>query len=158
MSTRLIVMVASFLAAVPLEAVAQSAGPKLNDVFVRSTDGVEVRGQLIELQHGSLSLFVEGTRRDIPLASVDRIQTRGDGVLNGALIGVAIGAGLWGLFVGEYGAQAVPSLVTATIGYGLIGVGVDAMIPGRTTIYSKQPSDAIRARDKRAGLAFKIAF
>lgn len=158
MRTYLALVTASFLAAVPVQALAQDARPKLNDVFVRSTDGVEVRAQLLDLGPSALSLFVDGTRRDIPLDAVDRIQTRGDGVWNGALIGAAIGAGLFGMAAAEYGGQVVPLVIGAAIGYGLLGAGVDAMIPGRTTIYSKPPSEGTRTRDKRTGLAFRIGF
>lgn len=158
MPTKLVVLTASLLAAVPVQAIAQDATPKLNDVFVRSTDGVEVRGQLLDFQPVTLSLFIDGTRREIPLANVDRIQIRGDGVRNGALIGAAIGAGLWGIAAGRYGSEFVPVAVGAAIGYGLVGAGIDAMIPGRTTIYSKPTASANQAGGKRTGLALKVGF
>jgi hypothetical protein len=157
--TRYAVLIVALLAAAPAQALAQAASaPAQKDVFIRSTDGIEVRAQLLDLGPSTLSLFVDGARRDIPFSSVERIQTRGDSVWNGAAIGAAIGAGLWGMAAANHGGEFVPVMVGAAIGYGLIGAGVDAMIPGRTTIYAKPPSDRTRARDTRAGLAVKFGF
>jgi hypothetical protein len=159
MRTRRAVLIVVLLAAVPAHALAQETNPPhLKDVFVRSTDGVEVRGQLLDLRPSTLSLFIDGTRRDIPLDTVDRIQTRGDSVWNGALIGAGIGAALWGMAAAELGGEFVPVMVGAAIGYGLIGAGVDAMIPGRTTIYSKPRPTAAGPAGKRAGLSVKFGF
>jgi hypothetical protein len=138
---------------------AQDAVPRgLQDVFVRSTDGVEIRAKLLDLKPGTLSVFVDGSRRDIPLDAVDRIQARGDSPRNGALIGAAVAGALYGMAMAEYGTEGLPLAITAIAGWTLVGAGVDAMIPGRTTIYSRSTATTIPPRARRAGLAVKFGF
>lgn len=151
--------VLTFSAAFPTAALAQEAKPRdVKEVFVRSTDGVEIWAQLVDLQPLSLSLFVEGSRRDVPFDSIDRIQTRGDSVRSGAIIGAIFGAVLGGITVAQGGSDFMPLAIAATIGYGLIGAGVDGLIPGRTTIYSKPSPAASSSGAKRAGMSVKIGF
>ena len=151
-----VLMVLIVLVAAP-GASAQSP-PASEEVFVRMHDGVEMRGNLLSLGSGSLLLFVDGSRREIPVDAVDRIQRRGDRVTNGALIGAAIGASLWGITVAQHGGEMLPYAFGAAIGYGLVGAGVDAMISGRTTIYSRPTSAATRAGGKRGGIALRFGF
>jgi hypothetical protein len=127
--------------------------PKFNDVFVRSTDGVEMRVKLLDLQPATLSLWVEGSRRDIPLESIDRIQAPGDSLANGALIGASIAGAFYGA---KYGMELLPFAAAGTVGWSAIGAGIDALIPGRTTIYSKPPTGGAASGNRRVGLAVKF--
>jgi hypothetical protein len=158
MTLRAAVLLVAFGVGVPSVAQAQDAGRGLQDVFVRSTDGVEIRAKLLELQPATLSVFVEGSRREIPLDSVDRIQARGDSVWNGAVIAASIAGALYGLAMIEYGTEGLPLAIAGTAGWSLLGAGVDALIPGRTTIYSKPPAAALPSGGRRAGLAVKFGF
>jgi hypothetical protein len=158
---RAVCLILAFVAAAPAAALAQDASldtPRgVQPVFVRGIDGVETHGRLIDFGPASLSLFVDGARRELPLDSIDRIQTRGDSVRNGALIGAAVGVGLWSLTAAEYGGD-VPFVFFWAASYGALGALVDLMIPGRTTIYAKPAAVASAPAGKRAGLAFKIRF
>ena len=141
---------------VPTAAGAQEPPRGVKDVFVRSTDGVEIRAKLLDLQSATLSLWMEGARRDVPLESVDRIQAPGDSLRNGALIGASIGAALYAALAIEYGTEVLPFAVAGTIGWTAIGAGIDALIPGRTTIYSKPPTGSLPSGGRRLGLALKF--
>jgi len=157
----LFLVIAASLAATPAAMAQDDNRPRLKDVFVRSADGVELRGQVLDLQPLTLSMYVDGVRRDIPIDTIDRIQTRGgDSVWNGALIGAALAAAavLWGQAMAPESGEWGGMFVAATAAYGLIGAGIDAMIPGRTTIYSKPRQTPSLAAQNRSGLAVKIRF
>ena len=155
---RTTVLVLVLAAAAPAAARAQDVLPRgVEEVFVRGTDGVELRGRLIDFGPVSLSLFIDGMRRELPLEAIDRVQRRGDSVRNGALIGAAVGVGVWGLTAADYGRDA-PVVLWSAMSYGAVGALVDLMIPGRTTIYAKPSASAAASTGKRAGLAFKIGF
>jgi len=76
------------------DAVAQEAPPRdLARVFVQVADqGEEMAGHLLDLGPSGITLLVDGIRREVPLESVLRVQTRGDSLWNGAAIGAAVGA------------------------------------------------------------------
>ena len=74
------------------------------------------------------------------------------------LIGAAIGAGLWGMAAVGHDSELVPVAFGAAIGCGLPGAGVDALIPGRTTIYSKPTASPAPAGGKRSGVSLKVGF
>ena len=54
--------------------------------------------------------------------------------------------------------EFVPQVIGAAIGYGLLGAGIDALIPGRTTVYSKPTASPAPAGGKRAGMSLKVWF
>jgi hypothetical protein len=106
------------------------------------TDGAgqRLRGKLTDLSESSLVLEVSGTRRVLQGADVDIIEKRGsDSLKNGALIGLSIGAGLFGAAMGaatgDWGYAALGAVLYGGIGAG-IGVGVDALIEGQRVIYA----------------------
>lgn len=60
---------------------AQEAAPRnVRPVHVLSTAGDEIQGQLVMLGSNSATLLVNGLRRELPLESILRIETRGDSV------------------------------------------------------------------------------
>jgi hypothetical protein len=86
-------------------------------------------------------MLLDGKERLVPKADVAKIITaenRPDGLLNGFLIGIAIGAGIPGIAAASLG-EGDELVVLAILLYGLlggaIGAGVDAMIQGHTTLY-----------------------
>ncbi len=115
-------------------------------VFVqREGAGDELRGHLVELDAGAMTLLVDGNRVAIPLAGVARIERAGDPVSNGALIGAIVG-GVWCALVCGQGLEdtgALPLAVgVSALSWAGLGAGIDALIPGRTTLYRKPASSA----------------
>lgn len=141
-------------------AAAQEAPPRgVARVFVQVADsGEEVRGHLLDLGPAGVTLLVDGMRRTVPIESVLKVQSRGDSLWNGALIGAAIGAVGFALVASEYGDAVVPGALFSTAVWASIGASIDALIPGRTTLYQKAPRDSLRAAAPRAAIAMKIRF
>ena len=139
---------------------AQESPPRgLARVFVQLADGGdEITGHLLDLGPAGATLLVDGVRRDLPIASVLRVQTRGDSLWNGALIGAAVGALTFALVAAEYGDEAVAGGLAGTALWASIGASVDALIPGRTTIYRKSPGDSLRSAGLRPVFAMKLRF
>jgi hypothetical protein len=118
----------------------QTGNPStISPVYVRNINGAEIRGQLLRLGPDTLSLLDEGTVRDVRLADVARIESRGDSVKNGAIIGAAILGGWCALICPQgldgYAGQFAYVLAINTALGAAIGAGIDAMHVGRTTIY-----------------------
>ena len=136
----------TFLAAVAVATPAAAQGPasvqirSVSAVYVRSVGGDEARGQLLRLGPDTLTLLEQGTSRDIPLATITRIDARGDSVKNGAIIGAAV-LGAWCALIcpqglDGYSNDQLPYILGVNIALGAaVGAGIDAMHVGRTTIY-----------------------
>ncbi|MEO5741259.1 MAG: hypothetical protein ABIS29_11755 [Vicinamibacterales bacterium] len=106
--------------------------------------GQRLRGKLVDLSASSLVLVASGTRRLFQDTEVSTIEKRGaDSLKNGALIGLSIGAGLFGPVIGavtgDWGLAAAGALFYGGIGMG-IGAGGDALIEGPRVIYAAAPS------------------
>ena len=143
----------------PTRASAQEIpAPNLEKVYVRSIDGFEIEGRLLRLGPTSLSVFAEGAVRELPLEAVDRIERSGDRLRNGALIGAAVGGTLLSLTLAQAGSDYLPMVLVGATTYAFIGAGIDAMIPGRTTIYARPRQTASAPGQGRVRLAFKIGF
>lgn len=141
-------------------AAAQESPPRgVARVFVQLADGGgEITGHLLDLSPAGATLLVDGVRREVPIASVLRVQTRGDSLWNGALIGAAVGVVAFALVASEYGDEAVVGGLVGTALWASIGASVDALIPGRTTIYRKTPGDSLRSAGLRPVFAMKLRF
>jgi hypothetical protein len=128
-------------------------------IYVTTADGRTTSGRLGSMSPGSLELLVPKVGNDgrqtfvpgTPLSEADVREIRllrRDSLLNGALIGLAIGAGPW-LYVqiatGGYGEPGGENLflwgalftgaVTATV-----GTAIDALMTQRPMVYYKPPS------------------
>ena len=117
-------------------------------VWVTDAQGREVKGRILSL--GPDALALEGGGRTYGPANVATIQVRrADSLRNGALIGFAVGGGL-GLGLGDFsgswswGDAAVGALMIGGIGAG-IGVGIDALIPGKKLVAYRAPGSAGQA-------------
>ena len=141
-------------------AAAQESPPRgVARVFVQLADsGEEITGHLLDLSPAGATLLVDGMRREVPIASVLRVQTRGDSLWNGALIGAAVGAVTFALVAAEYGDEAVAGGLASMAGWASIGALVDAVIPGRTTIYRKTAGDSLRTAGSRVAFTMKLRF
>ena len=118
----------------------------LQTVFVRDSAGVETTGKLLALSPDSLTLLVDGVDQQFDLGQITRIQKRDslkNGTIAGAIVGVAMGLLAGGLADCSYqrpGNDCVGfragMLALSTGVYTGLGAGIDAMIPGRTTLYA----------------------
>ena len=123
-------------------------------IVTQSASGQELRGFLVELSPTTLAMLVDGTRVEVPLERVLRIEGQNDSVRNGAAIGAVIAGGLGVLgctqALGRAGACVAAGILYTGIG-ALMGAGVDALHKGRTTVYSKPPSMALAVAPARKG-------
>lgn len=147
----------------------------LPTVYVLDDAGVETSGTLLRLNPDSLVLLVSGAERRFEAARVRRIQKRGDSLRNGALIGAIVGV-VMGLVVaaisdcpGDDPGGSCPGTRAATFlfstgAYAAMGAGLDALIPGRTTLYEAPTVPPAAGREGsapspyRARAAVKLSF
>lgn len=132
-------------------------------VSVIDTTGNEITGKIAEISSSSLVLLVDGAERRFEATRVKRIERR-DSLWNGALIGATIGAvggwivaGLGGCPAGDSdgrcpGTRAVVIIFQTGI-FAAIGTGIDALIPGRTTLYVVPTAPASADRERSGTLA-----
>lgn len=138
----------------------------LTTVFVRDTDGVSTTGKLLAFSPDALVLLVNGEERRLERSSVLRVQTR-DSLKNGTIIGAVAGVILGSITAGiadctsGAGSNGCPGvrlafLALSTATYAGLGAGIDALVPGRTTIYAAPQhsrTGRIGARSTGIGLA-----
>jgi hypothetical protein len=118
----------------------------LSTVYVLDNTGTETSGKFLRLNPDSIVLLVDGAERRFETARVARIQKRGDSLRNGAIIGAVVGVAMGIITAGISdcpgdhpgggcpGSRAALFLVSTGV-YSAIGTGIDALIPGRTTLY-----------------------
>jgi hypothetical protein len=114
-------------------------------VFVQEASGVETRGKLLALSPESVTILVDRESRRFDLATVTRVQRR-DSLRNGTIIGAVVGVVMGAISSGladcsyDHGGGCAGfrlGMVALSTGvYAGLGAGIDALIPGRTTIYS----------------------
>ncbi|MFL6279720.1 MAG: hypothetical protein ACJ731_06395 [Vicinamibacterales bacterium] len=135
----------------------------LPTVFVQDDRGIETGGKLLRLDQQLVMVLVDGQERTFELSSVRKIQKKGDRLRNGAIIGAIFGAIMGGMIVSECpgpdihcaaGARMAIAL-TSTAAYAAIGTGIDAAIPGRTTLYQR-PVSTSAARASRPTAAARL--
>ena len=112
-------------------------------VWVTNAQGQEVKGKIQALAPDSLALKGDGTRSfaagDVRLI----IERERDSLANGALIGLAVGAVSMGVVCLAEIEEGPDVCVSAALVYGgvgaAIGVGIDALIPGRKILAYRAP-------------------
>jgi hypothetical protein len=123
---------------------AASAAPGQKIIYVTDDTGTVTEGRLVRLGPDAIVLLSDGAERRLDLARVRQVDVRGDSVRNGAIIGAVIGGAGALVSVGladcPDGGSACPAArvigaVLATGVWAAIGAGIDALIPGRTTLY-----------------------
>lgn len=141
---------------VPSPAAAQSSvqdwhmldGARLTTVVVLDDSGQETAGRVVHLDTDALVLLVEDRERRFEATNVRRLAKKGDSLKNGALIGALVGGVLGAAApasecsgttldaLAPCGTQTrvVLGAIGALTGVG-IGVGIDALMSGRTTVY-----------------------
>jgi hypothetical protein len=138
-------------------------------VWITDSTGREEKTQIVDVSGGIVTAAAGENIRRIPTTDVTRVRVRhSDSVINGALIGagVAVASGLflcramepWDVCRHNVG----PMFRIGALGAG-IGIGVDALIRGRRTIYQAPPGATrvqaapIVAR-RTAGLQLSFSF
>jgi hypothetical protein len=135
-------------------------------VTVTGDEQQPISGRLEALSPSSLRLLVDGRPRDIALREVLRVERRTrDSILNGVLIGAAIGAALFLKYYSEnalcQGGCQFTSGALGMVGMGAgAGAGIDALIVRRETLFQRPPPAALLRRDDvgSAGLQWSISF
>lgn len=138
-------------------------------VWITDSSGREEKTRIVGVSADSVTAAVDGEIRRLRTADVMRVRVRqSDSLINGALIGAGAGVAL-GLFMCNLMEpwencrdDVGPMFTVGAIGAG-IGIGIDALIRGRRTIYDAAPSSArvsaapIVARHSR-GLQVSVRF
>jgi len=151
---RALVLSPAFVASVAAPLVAQEAVPPapilkgMFVVYVLDRSGAETKGSLVSLTHSALVVRTDTGSRTFDLADVVRIHRQGDSLKNGAIIGAVVGAVSGVALAGDCspsqagcGGGGRVALVLTGIGvWAAIGAGIDALIPGRTLIWTPNSS------------------
>jgi hypothetical protein len=136
---------------------------QLSTVYVRDDAGTETTGKLVRIDPDSIVILVDSHERRFDAARVTRVQKRGDSLKNGAIIGAIVGAVIGGISGGiadcpgselNCGGFRVAAIAISTGVYSAIGAGIDALVPGRTTLYAAPPSVT---RGVSGGAAFSVS-
>jgi hypothetical protein len=102
--------------------------------------GASVEGHVRDVSSQFVRLATRRGITDVPVDSIVRIA-RPDGIKNGALIGLAVGAGLGILSASTYAEGDGAVLLNQTLGNGLVCAGIgallDASIDNRRTLYQR---------------------
>jgi hypothetical protein len=138
-------------------------------VWITDATGEEQKARILSVSGDTVTATVGDDTRRFDTNDITRVRARKtDSVLNGALIGagVAVASGLvfcrmmesWDVCRTNVG----PMLRIGALGAG-IGIGVDALIRGRKTIYEAPPGSAsISATPlvgrRAGGLQFSVSF
>jgi hypothetical protein len=117
---------------------------KLATIYVLDSDGVTTSGRLLRFEPDAVVMLVNGADRRIASTRVRRIERQGDSLRNGALIGAVVGGILGGLTAAatdcpgsgsECPAYRIVGPLLSAAFYSAVGTGIDALVPGRTTLY-----------------------
>jgi hypothetical protein len=143
-------------------------------VTLVDSTGQEVSGRITDLSASALAMTVDGRPREWRETEVATItHRRQDSLLNGALIGLgvgaataAVGSAVWAAnTVGETSAGSVAGVIAIYGGLGAaIGTGVDAMITKHYVIFDRQPGSGVTVNvapqlgPGRAGARLSIGF
>jgi len=139
------------------------ATSSLETVYVLDDMGSETRGMLVGLDEDSISLLVNGIEQRFERQRVHRIDKRGDSLKNGALVGAVVGVVLSAISAAAADCPStsdtscpgakVALAIAGTAVYTGIGVGVDALFTGRTTMYEASTAGAFGLPDRQPGIA-----
>ncbi len=132
---------------------------RLKPVFVTLDTGEIVSGRLLDATSRSLTLLVDRQPVTVSFDRVQRVQRSGDSVRNGARIG-ALAFGLWCAYICRHTVRGIwpYAVVTNSLVGAALGAGIDAGIPGRSTIFIAPPRRDAEPADPRpiARLSFRF--
>ncbi len=136
-------------------------------VTVTDGAGQNLRGRIVDLSPSTISLQMDGARRDLHEAEVSVIRRRHrDSLKNGALMGFMSGATIGASLMLREGVDSAAALAVASL-FGAagasVGIGVDALVESSNVIYSANRSarrisvSPLLSRHHR-GLALSVGF
>jgi hypothetical protein len=132
-------------------------------VYVTDALGRETKGRLVNWTGSQIVLQTEGGERVFKPGEAVRLDLRGDSLKNGALIGLTVGV-VMGALAGagcDCGGGDVAIMLFSGGIYTLMGVGIDALVPGRTPMWNAgqpaQPAQPAQQRSARNGLMFRVS-
>jgi len=135
-----------------------------DEVGVEDRSGVVTWGRLERLGPDEIAVAATpGAERVFPGASVRRVQKRGDSVWNGIRWGTVIGGAVGCVFAAGFAEQwrfedcPAGILLFAPVGAGL-GLAVDAMRSGATTVFSAPDDRAGRQRPFAGGVVARVTW
>lgn len=138
----------------------------LPTVFLTDLQGAEHRGQLIRVAADEVVLLGLNGERTFKRQDITLIEKRGDSLKNGALIGAAVGVlggiGLLSIDCGPSGGscagEKMAFFTVAIATYTAIGVGIDALISGRTVLYRAygKPTVALAVQPGKIAVGFNV--
>jgi len=139
----------------------------LPTVFLTDLQGAQHRGQLIRVAPDEVVLLGDSGERTFTRSEIALIETRGDSLMNGALIGASVGvltgflaAGISDCSMGQdsCGGQRIGIFATSVALYALIGVGIDALIKGRTVLYRAygKPTVSLAVQPGKAAIGLNV--
>jgi len=115
-------------------------------VYVIDSTGSETKGTIVNVTPSALTLEVDGVQRRMEQETVRQVQTYGDSVWNGLLIGMAVATP--GMLMADPTYEPCPDnaqlrCANAQVGQrilavgimGGVGAGIDALIRGRHQVY-----------------------
>ena len=115
----------------------------LSTVYVLDDTGQETTGKFLRVDADSLVVLIDGREQRFEAARVKRVAKRGDSLKNGLYIGAIIGAAM-GLFADAchdssgrlcHGGRKAASVAAIAGLYAAVGLVIDALKQGRTTLY-----------------------
>jgi hypothetical protein len=135
-------------------------------VIVTDRMGQEARGRLIKWTGASIVIRTNGGERTYAPGEALRVDLRSDSLKNGFLIGAAVGS-LGGLISDCPNAhesctgERVAFTIVGMAVWGAIGAGIDALIPGRSPLWTAASAGGLRfdvsVRDRRAAVGWRVA-
>jgi hypothetical protein len=112
-------------------------------VYVLNRSGAETEGLLVSLTDSVIVVRTASAEQTFPLADVVRIQRKGDSLKTGAIIGAVFGGAAGLALVGDCSSDPscgsktrIAALLTGAGIWAAIGAGIDAVIAGRTVIWT----------------------
>jgi len=130
-------------------------------VTVTTLDGGRSEGRFVLERADALVLSAAGREEVFAWSEITRVQRRRNGVILGALIGIAVGAvaayPLYTLSQNETGGGEAEAIGLVLAGAGA-GIGIDALFSRNRTIYRRSgPSAAVQLEPRRGGGALRLA-
>jgi len=130
-------------------------------VTVTTVDGRQSQGRFVVERADALVLSAAGREEVFAWTDVTRVQRRRNGVILGALIGIAAGAiaayPLYTISQNETGGGEAEAIGMVLAGAGA-GIGIDALFSSNRTIYRRSgPSAAVHLEPRRGGGTLRLA-
>jgi hypothetical protein len=132
-----------------------------DSMTVTTIDGRVSRGRFVIEGDDAMVLSVDD--REVPLAWADitRVQRRRNGIMLGALIGIAAGAvaayPVYMISENETGDGAADAVKMVLMGAGA-GIGIDALFSRNRTIYRRSgPRATVQVEPRKAGGVLRLA-